>query len=230
MAEQLPSNELAARVLEIYGPTLRRRRDGTHFEHCWQDHWSCALDMCLTEIGRLQQELVEREASFDLRWKASQRAIKRWQEAHPGNDLVWPDHADLCVWLLEQLDARGADEPSAAELLQQLREDLAREANSRVVLLVEIEHLRKRLNTTTRAYRQVVGLECTVVGCTAPMPHFHGAQELMHGVDVNVGARALRECMASGYDLHVDEIDAKRLVRIILREGRMGIEQQGTAE
>lgn len=64
-------------------------------------------------IERLQRELVERKASFDLRWKASQRAIKRWQEAHPGNDLVWPDHADLCVWLLEQLDARCADEPPA---------------------------------------------------------------------------------------------------------------------
>lgn len=47
--------------------------------------------------------LSELRQTFDLRWTADQRAIKRWQEAHPGNDLVWPDHADLVVWLLDQL-------------------------------------------------------------------------------------------------------------------------------
>jgi hypothetical protein len=41
------------------------------------------------------------QLTFDLRWKADQRAIKRWQAAHPGNDLTWPDHADMVVWLME---------------------------------------------------------------------------------------------------------------------------------
>jgi transposase len=48
------TNELASKVVEVYGQTLKRMRDGTHFEHCWQDHWSCALDMCLAEIERLE--------------------------------------------------------------------------------------------------------------------------------------------------------------------------------
>lgn len=48
-------------------------------------------------------DLEERRASFELQWKASQRAIKMWQAAHPGNDLVWPDTAKLDVWLMEQL-------------------------------------------------------------------------------------------------------------------------------
>lgn len=55
--------------------------------------------------GQLTAVTTERDdlqANFDLRWKADMRAIKMWQEAHPGNDLVWPDHADLCVWLLEE--------------------------------------------------------------------------------------------------------------------------------
>ena len=59
--------------------------------------------------GQLTTVTTERDdlqASADLRWKAAMRAIKMWQEAHPGNDLVWPDHADLCVWLLEQLTKR----------------------------------------------------------------------------------------------------------------------------
>ncbi len=49
------------------------------------------------------EEAKEHGASFDLRWNADQRAIKLWQEA-TGRTLVWPDHADLCVWLLGELD------------------------------------------------------------------------------------------------------------------------------
>lgn len=56
-----------------------------------------------SQAAALRQEVDELRATFDLRWKADQRAIKRWQKAHPGNDLVWPDHADLVVWLMEQL-------------------------------------------------------------------------------------------------------------------------------
>ena len=68
------------------------------------------LDMHFAETGEptvesLQEELKEREASFELRWDASQRAIKRWQKA-TGKIKIWPDHEDLCVWLLEQLDAQ----------------------------------------------------------------------------------------------------------------------------
>jgi hypothetical protein len=44
----------------------------------------------------------EHEQSFNLRWAADMRAIKRWRAAGPGRDLTLPDHADLCVWLLEQ--------------------------------------------------------------------------------------------------------------------------------
>lgn len=48
------------------------------------------------------EQLEDYDRSFDLRWNADMRAIRRWQQAHPGNDLVWPDHADLCVWLMDQ--------------------------------------------------------------------------------------------------------------------------------
>lgn len=49
-------------------------------------------------------EVEEFQELFDLQWKADQRAIKRWQEAHPGNDLVWPDRADMVVWLMDEHD------------------------------------------------------------------------------------------------------------------------------
>lgn len=49
-------------------------------------------------------EIDERQASFDLRWKADMRAIKAWQTAHPGKERMWPDHADLCVWLMDEIE------------------------------------------------------------------------------------------------------------------------------
>ena len=56
------------------------------------------------ELADLKTERDDLQTSFDLRWKADMRAIKAWQTAHPGNDLVWPDHVDLCLWLMEQLN------------------------------------------------------------------------------------------------------------------------------
>lgn len=61
------------------------------------------------EIKRLRQEIEEFQASADLRWDADMRAIKRWQEATGATD-TWPDHADLCVWLLEQLDTHKKEQ------------------------------------------------------------------------------------------------------------------------
>lgn len=44
------------------------------------------------------------QRTFELRWEADRRAIKRWQAAHPGKELTWPDHADLMVWLLDECE------------------------------------------------------------------------------------------------------------------------------
>ncbi len=54
-------------------------------------------------MKELEEENAELNRSFELRWAADMRAIARWREAHPGKELVMPDHVDLCVWLLEQL-------------------------------------------------------------------------------------------------------------------------------
>lgn len=62
-------------------------------------------------IVELAEEGERQLAQFDVRWAADMRAIKRWQEANPGNDLVWPDHADLVVWLIDVID-RSVGVPS----------------------------------------------------------------------------------------------------------------------
>jgi head-tail adaptor len=69
--------------------------------------WPCWASQALKALKAAEQEQREHEASFNIRWKADMRAIKRWQQAH-GQPDMWPDHADLCVWLMEQLEqARG---------------------------------------------------------------------------------------------------------------------------
>lgn len=60
------------------------------------------IDFVGTKLAKAIDDLKDHEYGFDLRWKADMRAIKRWRAAHPGNELVMPDHADLCVFLLEE--------------------------------------------------------------------------------------------------------------------------------
>lgn len=50
-------------------------------------------------------DMASMAEGFMLRWRADMRAIARWQLA-TGKTMTWPDHADLCVWLMERLDAQ----------------------------------------------------------------------------------------------------------------------------
>lgn len=56
-------------------------------------------------VEETAERLRELEHLFDLQWKSDMRAIKLWQEAHPGNDLVWPDKTKNTLWLLEQIES-----------------------------------------------------------------------------------------------------------------------------
>ena len=58
---------------------------------------------CNETIKNLKEIIKDYDFSFSLRWKADMRAIKKWQKKH-GKELTWPDHTDLCMWLMEQLD------------------------------------------------------------------------------------------------------------------------------
>lgn len=61
--------------------------------------WNEAIGKAAT----LQAELNDILATLRMVYEADMRAIKLWQEAHPGNDLVWPDRTKLVSWLLEQI-------------------------------------------------------------------------------------------------------------------------------
>lgn len=85
--------------------------------------------------GELQQ-------AFDLRWAADQRAIASWQAAHPGNDLVWPDRADLVLWLIERTDRAEQSASALAARCERLRVALGDLAKQK--LTTELDELARR--------------------------------------------------------------------------------------
>ncbi len=72
------------------------------------------------QVYRLRQELDEKACTFNLRWKADMRAIKMWRAA-TGRTLEWPDHADLVVWLLQQIRRRDRMIRNMFQLIRTVR-------------------------------------------------------------------------------------------------------------
>ncbi len=56
-------------------------------------------------------ECQDLQRTFDLMWKADMEAIKLWQKANPGNDMVWPDRRKLTRWLLDQIKVKKSKGP-----------------------------------------------------------------------------------------------------------------------
>lgn len=54
--------------------------------------------------AKLEIDNAEHELTFQLRHEADIRALKRWRSEAPGRELRMPDHADMVVWLLKELD------------------------------------------------------------------------------------------------------------------------------
>ncbi len=46
--------------------------------------------------------LDQKQDLFERMWDADMRGIEAWRKAHPGNDLVMPDRADMMEWLCGQ--------------------------------------------------------------------------------------------------------------------------------
>jgi hypothetical protein len=65
-----------------------------------------------------QERTDELEMVFSISYDANMRAIRQWQAAHPGNDLVWPDHAKMVLWLLERDTALRTAADAMADVLQ----------------------------------------------------------------------------------------------------------------
>ncbi len=59
-----------------------------------------------SDISLVLEELKDLNLTFDLRYKADVRAIEMWRK-ETGKELTIPDQADMCVFLLKELDKRS---------------------------------------------------------------------------------------------------------------------------
>lgn len=73
------------------------------------------------ELAQAKEDAESLQFTFDLQWEADMRAVKRWREAHPGNDLVLPDRCNMVVWLMEEY-AKLRSQPANADGLAQAME------------------------------------------------------------------------------------------------------------
>lgn len=103
----------------------------------------------------LRDRVLELEATLDLRWKASMRAVKRW-EAATGIVLQHPDHADLVVWLLGELERK---DERITDLLRANNAEVERrrDAEHRMSVMVDTSDLlRRAMNTLSSSRRDLV--------------------------------------------------------------------------
>lgn len=60
-------------------------------------------EQLLQRIFEAEGELDELRHTFDLQWRASMRATRMWQE-QTNQRSIWPDSANLMMWLMSKLD------------------------------------------------------------------------------------------------------------------------------
>jgi hypothetical protein len=54
---------------------------------------------------------------FDMYQASDQMALAQWRTAHPASELMIPDHADLVIWLLDQLAGLNRVERTPAGMI-----------------------------------------------------------------------------------------------------------------
>lgn len=86
-------------------------------QYAWIEAVVAERDDLRRRLAEAEKDRDELQAGFDLRWKADIRAISRWKGS-TGQTMNWPDHADLCCWLMDGL---AASEASRAKLREALR-------------------------------------------------------------------------------------------------------------
>lgn len=139
-----------------------------------EEHGYCGQCHDFTGNPTLHQELT---ALFQLRLAADQRATTLWKEAHPGSDLVWPDHTDLVFWLLDQLAIAQRMNRVHSSLAKQLSRSMMENAKLHV-RNTNLEEALQRIQQWSEAYPLAV----------FPEPDFKKAAELLQAGGITLDA------------------------------------------
>lgn len=90
--------------VELMGRMLRKHHLGWDRYYCAEMAILYAKDFADVAGYKPAQELKEYEQLFDQRHATDIRAIKMWRKLHPRSKLIMPDHVDLVMWLMKQLE------------------------------------------------------------------------------------------------------------------------------
>lgn len=104
-----------------------------------RDEWMQAAQVEANLRREFKETADSLQQTFDLQWEADMRAVARWRAAHPGNELVLPDRANMVVWLLEEHDRLIADRDAYKQSLDVLGEKINDDALSKLPKLRERE-------------------------------------------------------------------------------------------
>jgi hypothetical protein len=94
-----------------------------------EEHGYCGA--CHDFTGHPTAEL---QLWYDLRSAADQMAVAKWRAANPGKELVIPDHADLVIWLLDQLASYQRLDRVDTALAKRVGDHIRRDSELRVWL------------------------------------------------------------------------------------------------
>lgn len=216
---------------------------------------------------------VQSHQSFNLRWEADMRAIRRWQEGEPHPDvqalidaaqavlgaveghegsadqraallsavreastgfhapagqreLMWPDHADLVVWLIELVEHRplcpSVDE--AAETIDQLRHLYS----GSPIIQTAADRMERLANALMASSRRVLSAESD----RALIPRLIARWVEANGMGLGIGGSEvvrLAEAIEAGewLPLRGAAIRAKRAqIELVSGDGAVAVDQQ----
>lgn len=80
-------------------------------------------------LDEIADEYEDQTTLNNARWSADMRAIKMWQAAHPGRESIWPDHAELVMWLLVERDKLESDYIARVKRLAARQDELLKQLN-----------------------------------------------------------------------------------------------------
>ncbi len=115
----------------------------TPYYNIKRDTWypSCKPTDGTIRLKAAESERDELQASFEIRQAADKRATQLWHDAG-GDELTWPDHTDLCVWLMVQND--------------ELRAAVSRLNTSRTKSITGLESMVEQREATTKDVRELI--------------------------------------------------------------------------
>lgn len=172
------------------------------------------LQIAKGRAQRAENNSTELQHYFEMRWKADRRAIALWRQADPTRELVMPDHADLCLWLLDNIEGSHAREEKLRSSISEAEDHITNlegigEGKSQALVAAQ------RLCKVAQEQRDHLMDECNwilaeVVGARVPPPASVSAEPSQPWWDATKRLAADLAGICAGKDTELAELRTRR--------------------